>query len=139
CSSDMGDLVNILKLNGINPKKSMDYMTELLCTGTGGIFQTSYEDIFILDTHTYIKIDNGKVSFKNSGTECIIFDNKYNLEDARDEIQSNVNSILDCKEVMKIAHITGGYDSRLVFAALESESAKEYNHDNLYYACHGHR
>lgn len=138
CSSDMADLVNVLRLNGIHPAKSMDFITELLCTGTGGIFQSSYEDIFILDTHTYIKIYNGNIGFEKSGTKSIIFDNQYTIEDARDEIQSNVNSILDCKEVMKIAHITGGYDSRLVFSALESESAKECSHDNLYYACHGY-
>lgn len=138
CSSDMGDLVAVLRLNGLHPAKSMDFITELLCTGTGGIFQTSYEDIYILDTHTYIKIYNGNVSFEKSGTKSIIFENKYAIEDARDEIQNNVNSILDCTAITKIAHITGGYDSRLVFSALESESAKERSHDNLYYACYGY-
>lgn len=138
CSSDMSALINVLSRNGIYPTKSLDFITELLCTGTGGIFQTSYEDIFILDTHTYIKIYNGIVSFRDSSTKSIIFDSQYTIEAARDEIQSNINSTLDCEEVMKIAHITGGYDSRLVFAALESESAKEYSHSNIYYACHGY-
>lgn len=138
CSSDMGELIKVLESNNIHLKKNMDYVTELLCTGTGGIFQTSYEDISILDTHTYIKIENNKVIFHSSGTKSIIFENKYSIEDARDEIQSNINALLDCTELQKLAHITGGYDSRLVFAALTSESASQYNHNYLYYACHGY-
>lgn len=138
CASDMGELIKVLALNNVHLTKNMDYITELLCTGTGGIFQTSYEDVFILDTHTYIKVKNNKVHFHSTETKRIIFENKYSIEDARDEIQSNVNALLDYNHLPKVAHITGGYDSRLVFSALTSESASDYNHNNLYYACHGY-
>ena len=79
-----------------------------------------------------------KLFFIAQEQRVFFFENKYSIEDARGEIQSNINALLDCTELQKLAHITGGYDSRLVFAALTSESASQYNHNYLYYACHGY-
>ena len=135
CSSDIGELLEVLESKNINLKKNMNFVTELICTGNGGAFQSSYEDILVLEQHTYMKIVNGRISFIKSGTENLIFNEDVNINDVFHEINSNVKAILSDDKVMKTAHLTGGFDSRLVLSALTHNNA--YIDENLHFICFG--
>lgn len=136
CATDLGELVDILKKHSIKLKKNLFFLTEIICTGSGGFFDSSYEDIQALEPHRYITIRDGQVQLLNYSTESILFEAPdFGVDRVKDDIDENIRAILEDKELPKIAHITGGFDSRLVFSALMKNGVKE--DDNLFFLCNG--
>ena len=138
CSTDLQELVDVLNENGIILKKNLHFLTETVCTGNGGFFESSYEDIEALMPHRYLRICNGEVFFLKYRTESVIFEiPKFGIDEIYADINANILAILEKKDIKKISHITGGFDSRLVFSALihNNISAK----DHIAFLCNGNK
>lgn len=134
-SSDIQALLDLAIEFGDRPRKNILYATELICLENGGINHSSYIEIEALDQFTYVEVSKEKEQEKTYGIQKEFFspirggDRKNVFEEARAEVLSNVKAFLECGARTKIAHLTGGFDSRLVLSAmmaagLEPEQAK---------------
>lgn len=136
CSTDLEELVKVLKHNGVELKKNLFFLAETVCTGSGGFFDSSYEDIQALEPHSYIQVKDNTVTVLKYHTESIIFDiPEFEIDDIKNDIAANIRAVGEHKDLLKVAHITGGFDSRLVFSALMSSNLSV--EDNLYFLCNG--
>lgn len=125
-SSDLESLLLILKKFGISPKKNFEYLTELISTGNGGFVPTSYVGISVLEPFEYVKIKDGLVSILKSSEFEKFFsplsevEKKDYFEIVRAEFIENIKAVSKSKIKNKVAHLTGGFDSRLVVSSLIS-------------------
>ena len=119
-SSDLSSLVASLRLLGLKPKKNINYLVELISTGNGGLNSSSYENIEAIENFSYIKINNNKFTINKYSKHEQFFSTSSSdilFEEARCEILSNVESALE-SSLSPVAHLTGGFDSRLILSAL---------------------
>lgn len=121
-SSDLRSLVNFLRSRGKNLTRSAKYAACLIVTGCGGVYPSSYVEIDALDHFQYFIFNRNAVQVRTYGIKSRVFDNSNSYED---DLLSTYQDILDCtraaadaKHENKIAHLTGGFDSRVVLAAL---------------------
>ncbi|MFA1604570.1 hypothetical protein ACDW82_13055 [Alcaligenes faecalis] len=123
-SSDLESLLLVLREAGIEPKKRFEYLTELISTGNGGFVPSSYEGVCVLDPFEYISITRDSVKILRSPEHDKLLSPLSNIEKkdlfyvVRDEFINNVRSVSQSNIKNKVAHLTGGFDSRLVLAAL---------------------
>jgi hypothetical protein len=137
-SNSINSIIKVLNKINIYPKKSMDYLTELISTGNGGYFESSYEGIKALAPFQYIKGINHTYSIHDYSWKHEFFstvtDYNKGLELAVEEIKNNISAVINYKDSeYKIAHLTGGFDSRLVLSSiLNSNSSNQF-----YFFCSG--
>ena len=120
-SSDYGALIATLTDLGIRPAKDLMYQVERTVLGSSGLWQTSYEGGRRVPTFTHLVVDRGglrevRYDAAPSLTEPIsYFDG---LSAVRTDVLESVEAIAAAPTVERIAHLTGGFDSRLVLGAL---------------------
>jgi hypothetical protein len=132
-SNSITSIINVLNMINIYPKKSMDYLTELISTGNGGYFESSYEGIHALKPFQYIKGINNSFSIQDYTWKHEFFSpiSDYNagLELAVEEIKNNIKAVTNYKNSSyKIAHLTGGFDSRLVLSSILNTDSSDHYH-----------
>ncbi|CAJ0910236.1 hypothetical protein [Alcaligenes faecalis] len=139
-SSDLESLLLVLKESGIEPEKRFDYLTELISTGNGGFVPSSYEGVCVLDPFEYILITRDSVEILLSPEHDKLLSPVSDIEKknlfhtVREEFVNNVRSVSQSSIKNKVAHLTGGFDSRLVLAALLSSGI---DHDLFNVMCSG--
>ncbi len=125
-SSDIQSLIGCLKLNNIYLNKSSKYQAILLGLNDGYFGYTSYENIKSIESGSYIHINKSGVYFDSYGVEDFI-SQKITYLEALDEgklnIEKNIYAASGAKKAVKIAHLTGGLDSRLVYSAICSNDS----------------
>lgn len=123
-SSDLAALVSFLELIGEGPKKSLEYVAAYVATGSGGLVDSSYENVVALSQFSYIEVSPGGVSIHTYPGEREFFESKMSYEDSLDaaqaEITANINALSESDHRRKVAHLTGGVDSRMVLASILS-------------------
>lgn len=123
-STDMAALIEVVKEFGATPTKNINYLIELVATGNGGFNQSSYLDVDALEQFSYIECQGNAIrhNFYSSREEFYTptSNQKHMLERTRDEILGNARAVLKVEGKSTVAHLTGGFDSRLVLAALMS-------------------
>ena len=136
-SSDLESLIAAIKEFGEHPQKSIEYLVEVIATGNGGFFPTSYSDVDSLPpfSHVFISDDDiRKGTYKFSET---FFERPASMEDLFDEARSdlirNVTAVAKSNIGTRISHLTGGFDSRLILAALLNSR----QHEGFRYMCSG--
>ena len=107
----------------IKLEKSLDYILEVISTGNGGLNQASYKNVKSLDIFQYLEIKKDLVEVKEYKCKNEFFNNNKSyrelLKEAKDEISNNIKAVLNYKRAdIKISHLTGGFDSRLILAAI---------------------
>ncbi|MGO4120512.1 hypothetical protein [Arthrobacter sp. YAF16] len=121
-SSDLAALVSFLDLIGAGPKKSLEYVAAYVATGSGGLVESSYEDIVTVPQFSYIEISPAGVVVREYPQKGEFFESTMSYDDslevAQGEIESNVSALRESEHSRKIAHLTGGVDSRVVLAAV---------------------
>lgn len=121
-SSDMQSLIQALE--GINkkPKKNFDYLTEIISTGNGGFFSSSFQKIKPIPQFSYVVVDNTGCFTKEYKIRSTLFEHPASLDDlfekTRSEILSNILAVSKAGNKIKTSHLTGGFDSRLVLSAI---------------------
>ena len=121
-SSDLASLTRFLESRGKKLTRSARYSACLIVTGCGGVYPSSYDEIDALDHFQYLVIDRTSVQLRTYGAKTRVFSNANTYED---DLLETYQDIIDCTQAAidspheyKIAHLTGGFDSRVVLAAL---------------------
>lgn len=126
-STDMVSLANVVTAMNLPLRKSSDYQLERLILGNGGLIPSSYEDVDRLDPFEYwqVSTDGAKrCRYAQDGSEPTYAES---LQVIRDELIESVLAVSKLPAEIRIAHITGGFDSRLVMAAaMAAGCAKDF-------------
>ena len=92
--------------------------------GSGGLVESSYEGISVLPQFTYVTMSPSGVSVLDYPVREQFFspgvDYELSIAVAQEEIAQNVEALAAADHARKVAHLTGGIDSRLVLAAILS-------------------
>ena len=121
-SSDLESMVFWLKSQGVDVKKSNFYQAMVLAIGDGAFGYTSYEDISALESSKYVVAYQNRHQILDYGVEEYLkSEGSYEclLNAAEKDIKDNIKAISESR-LDKIAHLTGGMDSRLVVSAISS-------------------
>jgi hypothetical protein len=121
-SSDLKHLTDWLRLNNIHVAKSVFYQALVLSINDGAFGYSSYEDIFALRASEYVLAYGNTWKCGNYGVEHFLAEPSTYSElfsKAKCEIKQTI-SIISESQLEKIAHLTGGMDSRLVVAAISA-------------------
>lgn len=123
-SSGITALVSNTKSMGFDVSKSLSYAASYVGTGSGGLIESSYEGIGRLDQFTYLKFTDCGVEECTYTARDYVYDPSFNYEEilarVRDEVTTNLRVAVKHENEMRIAHLTGGVDSRLVLGAIKS-------------------
>lgn len=128
-SSDLRHLVDWLNGIGITVKKSVFYQALLLSINDGAFGYSSWEDIFALNSGEYVVAYGNQYCISNYGVEDFFkSEGSYPelLDLAQQDIENTISAI-SSSGLEKIAHLTGGMDSRLVVSAISaSQKLSDY-------------
>ncbi|WP_146112872.1 hypothetical protein [Arthrobacter sp. MYb214] len=123
-----GDLQVIEKLTArlnLPLTKSINYALELSVSSNGGFTKSSYIEVSTLDMLQYATVSRSGISINYYEDSKEFFNTKLSAEELLDlatiEIQQNVRAAANSGSAERIAHLTGGFDSRLVLAAAKSQ------------------
>lgn len=121
-SSDLKTLVRFLEGKKKLLTRSIKYSACLMVTGSGGIFPSSYNEIKALDHFQYVVFDREGPDLRTYSAKENVFSSTLSysesLEATKQDILDNTSAAINAKHCYKIAHLTGGFDSRLVLAAI---------------------
>jgi hypothetical protein len=122
-SSDLGELVGTLGRLGRKPAKSLGFLAEVIATTNGGwAHPASYQGIEVLAPFEYLGIGEQGVRRHTYRAQSVLLTDKVAYDErlaaAADEIRSNVAALATARRDPKVLHLTGGFDSRLVLAAV---------------------
>lgn len=125
-SSCLKSLKEALDILEINLSKSVEYKACESIFGNGGFGLTSYKDIFILPENSMVISTNYSIKvIQESICHWLVESDNYErcLELAKEDVLNNIKAVMDSGYPYKLAHITGGMDSRLVVAAIDNLNA----------------
>ena len=121
-SSDIVSLVHVAGLVGITLKKSVEFQAERLIVGNGGLTPASYDGVRRLEIFEYWAMDAATTVPKEYGLaeEMRSADVSYVevMRRLREQVLESVAAISAIPSDYRVGHLTGGFDSRLVFAAM---------------------
>jgi hypothetical protein len=126
-STDMVSLANVVTAMKLPLRKSADFQLERLILGNGGLTPSSYEDVDRLDPFEYWQVSKdgakrGRYAQDDSEPTYV-----ESVQAIRDEFIESVLAVSKLPSERRIAHITGGFDSRLVLAAaMAAGCAKDF-------------
>lgn len=124
-SSDLKSLVKYISKIGIKINKSIEFLSESIATARGVFFRSSYEEVKSLKSFQFVLGKKSDIRIQNYDYKLDIFKNNEAYEDllekASIEIIENIKAVSEYNNKgYKIAHLTGGFDSRLVLSAILS-------------------
>lgn len=130
-TSDLRFLVTWLRSIGKKVEPSQYYIAMLMTLGNGAYGYTSYNNISLLPIFKYVICSrNGinELTYK-IGNKITNHEEPLNilLEQAIYEIKENISAVYKYPGLRKICHLTGGYDSRIVFSTILSEKVEHYS------------
>ncbi|WP_207382269.1 hypothetical protein [Schaalia vaccimaxillae] len=120
-SSDLKLLLKTLSRFGVTLQKSIKYAILVGTLGSGWFGLSPYEDITVLPAGHWISFDSRGMNLceysESSQPELTLDDALHALAQ---EWAKNCQIVADATGTVCIAHLTGGFDSRLVLAAMRS-------------------
>lgn len=127
-SSDLGAVVACLSALGHPPRRSPAYATELAACGSGGLAPSSHEGVEVLDILEFAVVDAHGVHVRSYPVAEHLTEPfasyEEGLEAVRAEIEGNIAAIA-ASPLPRIAHLTGGADTRMVLGATLSQGATD--------------
>ncbi|MBM7848885.1 hypothetical protein [Arthrobacter roseus] len=128
-SSDLHSLIIFLGSLGKKPAKSLAYLASIISTGNGGLVPASYENISVLEQFDFAEIDREGVRIETYTAKNEFFERNISFHDSVDitagEIRMNLEVASSSEYQSKTAHLTGGFDSRLVLAGLTATGSSD--------------
>lgn len=139
-STDLKSLLIFLKYLDVKPKKSLSYLGAVFATGSGGMIESSYEGIGTSKQLEYYEITSaGGVEQKTYPAQSELYGQDWQIEGGieiiRNEVLDSLHALTAFPGVRKIAHLTGGFDSRLVLGGLLKLGVT----DDFAFYCSGHK
>lgn len=126
-STDTVSLAAVVRAMNLPLHKSADFQLERLVLGNGGLVPSSYQDVDRLDPFEYWHVFGDGVKRKRYSRDDSEPTYVRSVELIRDELIESVLAVSKLPTERRIAHITGGFDSRLVLAAaMASGCEKEF-------------
>ncbi|WP_298886925.1 hypothetical protein [uncultured Serinicoccus sp.] len=123
-SSDVGAVVSAMRLLGLQPRRSLEFATEVAAMGSGGLTPSSYEDIEVLGVlqRAHVRPDGVSIIDYSVASQVLTPFASYEegLATVRAEIESNVAAVAASRvggSRTVLAHLTGGIDTRMVLGA----------------------
>ncbi|WP_404321139.1 hypothetical protein [Arthrobacter luteolus] len=121
-SSDLAALVSLLRMMGKEPRKSFSYVAAYVATGSGGLIESSYEGVNVLPQYSYVTIQPGRVQLCEYASAESLFAPEVAYGEALDQVEGdivrNVVAVAESSHARKVAHLTGGVDSRILLSAI---------------------
>ncbi|SSY79776.1 hypothetical protein [Alcaligenes faecalis] len=121
-SSDLESLVKAVQELGEVVEKNFNYLVELVATGNGGFFSSSYKNVSSFLPFEYLCVSQKESRKFRYSVADEFFSVPRSLDDlferARNEILENVTAVAKSSFDNCISHLTGGFDSRLILSAL---------------------
>lgn len=141
-SNSINDIKKVLDELNIKIEKNILYQFETIATGNGGLFHSPYKDIISLKPFQYIYLDKDNCFIKNNSmlndiiNQAPNFSQDYLLDKLIEDVEKNIKLVSEVENKgIKITHLTGGFDSRLIFSAIYKLGyKKEYK-----YFCSGRK
>lgn len=121
-STDTNLITKFYKDQNSPLEKNPLFQVERIVFGNGGLNKSSYKHVSSMEPFQYALIKDGSLRIHGYS----IFEDLKELpndalfQQLREDVLSSVNAILNHSAEQKIAHVTGGFDSRLVLSAMES-------------------
>lgn len=121
-STDINQITKFYKANNKPLEKNALFQVERIVFGNGGLNKSSFKNVESVEPFQYLLVTAGNVEVGNYS----IFDDLKELSNdtlfqhLRADVLSSVNAILDHSSEQKIAHVTGGFDSRLILSAMQA-------------------
>lgn len=120
-SPDLESLVEAADGLGMKPGKSLTYQLERSVLGNGGLTPASYKGVETLHMMDYAAIDPEGLSLQSYRAKSDYLEPGLSysavLNDYRQDVLETVQAIAAIEDT-RIAHLTGGFDSRLVLAGI---------------------
>ncbi|WP_131798683.1 hypothetical protein [Achromobacter insolitus] len=128
-SSDLGALVARLRDLGQSLTLSIKYAVEMAFVGNAGLIHTPYDEIRVLPNFSYFSISSEECKVRPYNWARNVFnDTPAGLEGAdfvANDILMNTQAAISAPSHRKVAHLTAGFDSRLVLATILHHGAKD--------------
>ena len=134
-STDLAALREQAAQRGVELKKSTLFQAERMLFGNGGLTATSYDSVETIDPFEYLSVRDGSVHrHRYQDLEALQKLSVPELFEAlwQDVVQST-RAVTGSSHDQHIAHLTGGFDSRLLLAALMHEGLQ----DEVLFFCSG--
>lgn len=124
-SSSLNDLIDVCSKRGYEPKKSLAYVSSYVATGSGGLVGSSYQNIDSLGQFEYLVISADSFARNRYSAKSLVYDGLFDYEqllnEVVEEVNQNVRISLNHENQVRVAHLTGGLDSRLVLGSIISQ------------------
>lgn len=118
-SSDLTSLARDVRYRGGTVTPDQDHQVQRLLTGLGGQAVSPFAHTLPLPPRTFAVMDSRGVSIREypvfEGLQSLGYDEL--LERAVQELRANLAALASTPDTPIVAHLTGGFDSRLVLAA----------------------
>lgn len=139
-SNSIKEIRRILSKCDIELTKEINYFFESLVMNNGGLGHTPFKEISAIKPFHYIIISENEIQVVEN-TEIVKYISKIYNPDYRDVISIAKNDIItNLKAVqnyksngVKISHLTGGFDSRLILSAILNQNMQ----DEFIFFCSG--
>ncbi|MGJ9402584.1 hypothetical protein [Arthrobacter sp. KK5.5] len=121
-SSDIVSLVSVARTLGVAPGKSVDFQLERMVLGNGGLTPSSYDGVERLGLFGYWTVGAKGAEAREYAAGANARDSDLSYGDAlaavRKDITESVAALAGLSAEHRVAHLTGGFDSRLVLGAI---------------------
>jgi hypothetical protein len=119
-SSDNMTLVEVSKAWGQTVTPSVDFQLQRVVFGNGGYQVASHDEFSTIPALHYWHLDGEKTTKRRFASLDDRFNASYGdqLQLLRDELVRNVTALANASAELRIAHLTAGFDSRLVLGGL---------------------
>lgn len=122
-SSSLKSLLNALSKFNIYPKKSLAFQACNNTFGNGNFGLSSYENVFILPENTMVIATSREIKRVSFSIDADLLDKRLSYKEclllAKEDLIVNAQAILNSAYPTKLAHLTGGFDSRLVVSIFD--------------------
>lgn len=125
-SSDIESLQIILREAGYTLQKSRQFQVERVLLGNGGLTPTSYESVDTLEPFQYAELGPDGIKhceLLSPSLEGASYPELVGL--LRQEVIDSIVAIASAPTDQRVAHLTGGFDSRLVLGAIMEAGLSE--------------
>lgn len=128
-SGDIKSLICALQAMGIRARRSLKYAVEVALIGNAGLTPSPFEDVELLPNFSRLLFDSdGMRTEELTWVHDLFRVTNGNEAERREqiiaEILTNASAAIEADSSRKVAHLTGGFDSRMVLATILHHNAK---------------
>lgn len=128
-STSLRQLEILARRLGTPLDRSVEFQAERILLGNGGLWPSSFDDVHQLEHMRFVTITGTRLTEDTyaTGERVLAPDASIPeiMEAIRADVQENVRAIAQAPAEFRVAHLTGGFDSRLVLGAILAEGVQD--------------